>query len=281
MPKKRPLLFPLPAQAGNSTIEYAIIIGTIALASLGGLTILGLILSGGRDYIANTVEIHPATPGPAATPTSQPSPTTTPADAPASHATPVPTPTPHNNQTIRGVGLFLFDNFDDGDAVGWYPALGDSWRVTDNRYCAGKVTTDHHSFVGDPAWTDYTISTRAELQAGDGFDIFFRASPLSPLNGYVFQYDPGYGTGAFLFRKISNNRESWPLAVVRVIGEFGWHNSPHLIEIHAQGPAFTAFIDGQQILQATDDAYPTGQIGLRLRDGSAACFDDITVKPLF
>ncbi|GAB4444565.1 MAG: hypothetical protein Kow0031_26990 [Anaerolineae bacterium] len=270
---------------GSTTVEYAIAIAAIGLAAMGGLALLGLTISGGFSYIVNTIEMQTPTPaalasaGDAPQPAATPTPATTAAERALGEAEATPAASPGDR--LRDAGLFLFDNFDDGDAVGWYPAAGNGWTVADNRYCANAAGAEHRSFAGEANWADYELSTRAELGQGDGFGLFFRVNNPDAPNGYLFEYAPGFGSGAFLFRRVSAGSPSWPLAVVRVTGNFAWRNTPQLVTVSAKGDTLTAFVNGQQVLQTIDDSFPGGQVGLRLAGGSAACFDDVTAKPLY
>jgi hypothetical protein len=41
------------------------------------------------------------------------------------------------------------------------------------------------------------------------------------------------------------------------------YNTPHQVQVVAQGNTFTAYIDGQAMLTATDSTYASGGVGLR------------------
>jgi len=268
---------------GNASIEYAIAIATIALASVGGLILLGMTVGGGYDYIANSIEMQTPVPTAVITATNtitQPTQVTAPAADPVERDRESTTDDETGDERSRQASAWLFDNFDDGDTEDWYPVRGETWRNENGRYCAGKVKKEHRTLTGDPTWTDYIVSTQAELSEGKGFGIYFRATNPDKLNSYVFQYDPGYGIGAFLYRKVVNGREKRPFKVVRVSRGYEWYNTVHHVEVWVEGNTFTAFIDGQQVLQASEPEYKAGQVGLRTWGGSTVCFDDLSVMPL-
>ena len=52
-----------------------------------------------------------------------------------------------------------------------------------------------------------------------------------------------------------------------------WHD----LRVDVRGVAFTAFLDGKQIVDVTDDRYKTGGIGLWTKSDSTTCFDDVQV----
>jgi hypothetical protein len=49
----------------------------------------------------------------------------------------------------------------------------------------------------------------------------------------------------------------------------------HELRVGVRGNAFVAFLDGQQVLDVTDDRYTSGGIGLWTKSDSVTCFDDV------
>ncbi len=131
----------------------------------------------------------------------------------------------------------------------------------------------HNDFSGQ----DYTITIdSATLTQGNGYGLYFRTQNPDNPEGYIFQYDPGYGDGAFLFRKWVNGYELSPFAVEKAPGH-DWHGEEHQIQVKVGGDTFTAYVDGQEVLTASDDTYGEGGIGLRVWDSTEADFDDLSV----
>ena len=156
-------------------------------------------------------------------------------------------------------------------------------------YCAGRddgaMGGEHRAFAGEETWSDYTITTRATLYwpypdrpASIGFGFYFRATHDSNgrLNAYVFQYDPGLG-GAFVFRKVANDEEAGPIARSNAPRDYVWYGVEREIRVTVVGAVFTAFVDGEQVLQASDTSYPNGNIGMRTWNQAKACFNEIAV----
>lgn len=115
---------------------------------------------------------------------------------------------------------------------------------------------------------EYTISVNAQLSAGSsgGYGIFFDTKLAnddpSKDEGYIFQFDRGYGNGAMIIRPRSNGRESGPVWVVRDYetdvfpskrnDPDGWWTSSHTVKIVVQSISETErqatfFIDGSSI----------------------------------
>lgn len=277
-------MFKQSFEKGNATVEYAILIGTISILAIGGLAALGMTITSNYDSAIETASSHPTPDMVGGMSETSPLPTPTlqislepplPEERPLEEIGDDPT----GNEKERDPNNF-YDNFDDGDSEGWLSTEGTSWYMDDNRYCTAPKGGEQRTLAGDTGWTNYTVSTQAELKQGKGFGLYFRAAGGKKLNAYVFQYDPGFGRGAFLFRQVINGREKSPFARNWAPKDYNWYNQVRNITIQVEGNTFTAFIDGNQVLQGTHSEFTQGQIGLRTWSASEACFDDITVVPL-
>lgn len=177
-----------------------------------------------------------------------------------------------------GLGLdascahYFHDDFVDLD--NWDIVRGD-WTTDGERMCGGP---GEGRMFTDVDADDYTITVdSATLAQGNGYGVYFRVTDTPQFNGYSFQYDPGYGGGAFILRKWVNGREIWPpFARARARG-YDWWDTPRDIKLEARGDTFTVYVDGQSVLTGTDDTYSEGGIGLRTWDNTIACFDSISV----
>lgn len=117
---------------------------------------------------------------------------------------------------------------------------------------------------------------KASLYQGDGYGVIFRYTLKEKgINGYTFQFDPGFGNGAFIFRKWVNGAELAPFEVVSAAG-YNWY-SPHTIRLELKGSQFSLYIDNEHITTVVDESYKEGGIGLRTWDNSHACFEGIVV----
>jgi len=150
------------------------------------------------------------------------------------------------------------------------------WQVRDGRLCIEGTGRIYHSLNR----SDYVIDINlARISQGNGYGIFFRDSGGPAFNGYTFQYDPGYGKGAFIFRKWINGRElSVPIARVDAPTGYNWYGIDRQVRVEVRGDTFTAFIDGQLVVQARDTTFTQGGIGLRSWDATSVCFDDLRIR---
>lgn len=169
---------------------------------------------------------------------------------------------------------YFADDF--SDLEGWNVVEG-NWNVEEGKLCGGpKEGRIFKEFDKD----DYVITiSGAELMQGKGYGVYFRSSDPDRVDGYNFQFDPGYHKGSFVFRKWVNGRKLQPFATTSA-SDFDWYNQEYTVQIHVQGDNFTAFVNGEQVLQATDDTYSSGGIGFRTWDQTRACFDNVSIDPL-
>lgn len=174
----------------------------------------------------------------------------------------------------------LAENFDGGLGA-WNFTAGGTWDQQNGQLCASGGG-EHRAFTGDEGWTDYVVHVdNTVLSSGNGYGTYFRVQNEPAINGYVFQYDPGYRggaypNGAFLFREITNGSESGPLSAVAAPPGYNWAQARD-VEVQVNGNTFTAVIDGQPVLTAQDSTYRSGRVGLRSWDSSIVCFDGLSV----
>lgn len=254
-------------ERGLGLAEFAIVVAMVVLTLAAGLYLL--------EPPPDDLEaaLRSVTPDPTPTGTLTPTPSGwEPSPTSAVRNTPAPPQAYHRDRQWP-----FFDDFNAG-VVRWHEVAGRRWRMADGRYCAGPGG-EHRSTVGDAGWTDYAIHVSANLLQGTGYGIYFRATDWPLANAYLFQYDPGYEGGSFLFYKIAGGQKQDPLADSAAAEGFEWYEKEHQIRLEVKGDAFTAYVDGKQVLQASDDAYDQGGVGLYTWGSAEACFDDVRVEP--
>ncbi|MEO8396831.1 MAG: family 16 glycoside hydrolase, partial [Chloroflexota bacterium] len=171
--------------------------------------------------------------------------------------------------------ILLQESFD--NLSGWNFTAGKGWKLLNGQLTVTTPDGEQRGFTGQTSWTDYTVKVQqANLQQGNGYGIYFRTSDQPTVNGYVFQYDPGYAK--FLIRKVVDGNESPPIATAPIPAQFQWTNVTRLVQIDVRGSTFTASIDGTTVLQAQDTQFTSGRVGLRAWDDTHASFDNLTVS---
>jgi hypothetical protein len=130
----------------------------------------------------------------------------------------------------------------------------------------------------DHTWTDARFAVRLRVTlGGKPAGLLFRAA--SPAVGHHAQraYFAGISTGptrvilAYSDGATTTELASAPLTLDPA--------NAHTLEVTARGPALSVTVDGQPALTATDARLTSGQLGLRIDDGSAI-FESVTASPL-
>ena len=170
------------------------------------------------------------------------------------------------------------DNFDDGNANGWTQQLA-TWTVTNGEYCVsvGYVKTGL-STVNGLSFSDCTIETQVRFSDSVGFraGIVFRY--LDSLCYYSLEISNEYNT-----IELMKYSPSFPDFGEFLPLNYGNHsimidpNVNYQLRLEAVGSNFTAYLDGQKVLSATDASYASGLVGLRAERADAN-FDNFIVN---
>ena len=175
-------------------------------------------------------------------------------------------------------GGSLFHDAFDGDMLSAWEVVKGKWYPEDGKLCGGPGEGQIYTDVGA---SDYVINlSGATLEKGDGFGIFFRADNYKKVDGYSFQFDPGYGSGEFILREWAHGREFSPFARQKPSGSFDWHEVVHDVRLEVSGDTFTVYVDDELVVQGSDSTYTEGGVGLRTWDGTKVCFDSIDIDPI-
>lgn len=194
-------------------------------------------------------------------------------------------------RTAAGMGAvescydFLFtDDFSQGmDKWVSFTGKDDHWTLTEgaNPELCYTGQSDDTLLADNSVGSDYIVFTDANLNQGSGYGVFFRSSKNENgrIQGYTFQYDPGYRGGQFIMRKWINGYELWPpFAAASPPSGYDWHDVERQVEVHVEGNTFTAVMDGDEVLVGKDDTYTEGGAGLRVWSSGNACFDNFSVQ---
>ncbi|MCP4138886.1 MAG: hypothetical protein GY755_01090 [Chloroflexi bacterium] len=178
---------------------------------------------------------------------------------------------------------FAFDNSSDLDA--WESNSDSELSLEDGKACItgdGKSAQSYlnsrcsDSLLSDDytiSLSDVTVDKAIDNNQNTGFDTWFRAK--DDKNGYLFIYNSR--TNYVRFWKIVNGK--WVrLAQKKVPSD--WGNQELDFKIDVKGDTFTAYQDGEKLLEASDSAYTEGQIGMRNKPSSKSCVGDISVETI-
>jgi hypothetical protein len=182
----------------------------------------------------------------------------------------------------------LYENTFDGD-------LND-WQILEQeKFWRGNFRTQNGQLIGNPwgalildqySGNDYLININNPTlqQTGmtyNGYGVIFRSSydKKDRLDGYMFEFEKVYpfNQGVMYFSAWQKGYQiKPPLAEVSVPTDFDWKN-PGDLSINVSGDTFTAYLNGENVLQAQDDRYDEGKVGLAVNSGSRLILSDFGI----
>ncbi|MEU8239107.1 family 16 glycoside hydrolase [Actinoplanes missouriensis] len=160
------------------------------------------------------------------------------------------------------------DTFDDGNADGW-SRNGGTWSViTDGTpaYQQSNAGTVARALAGSTSWTDYTVQARVRTSGTAG--VAARARSTSQYYALVLT-----AGGAVQLQRVSGGT-----ATVLATGAAGGATGTwRTLALTVRGSTLTGSADGTTVVTATDNAYPSGRIGL-VTAYTSGVFDDVAVS---
>ena len=238
-------------ESGQGLVEYALILVLVSLVVIGSMSAMGINL---RDVFQNIIGAVNGSPG------------------------------NQDNPIVDALRNFYTNTFDedmsDWTTAEWKKFFGGRWRVQD-----GKLVGDRDAaiFLDDFDQDDYTLTATGITFDNDkknwlGGGLFFRTDPDTG-NGYAFEIEKrndGHDTEIYFRKWINGYQIDPPLARAPIPAGFDFNNLTD-IQIQVDGETFTAFMDGNQVLQTTDSTYKSGTVGVASNDGSRMEVDDIRI----
>lgn len=121
--------------------------------------------------------------------------------------------------------------------------------------------------------------------AWNGYGVMFRSSldAKSRLNGYMFEFErrrPRQPITAYFSYWVGGTQVVMtPPGKITIPANSGWDN-PANLSVSVQGNTFVASMNGKKILEATDskNLYTEGAVGIASNAGSSIVLDDVAVK---
>jgi hypothetical protein len=136
--------------------------------------------------------------------------------------------------------------------------------------------SDAYSLLGDPTWSNYTVSSDVNLQQAGTVELLGRANT---------QNRPQSHQAAYQLRL--SNSGAWSIAKNTSAGNLstlasGTHasiglNTWHTLSLGFSGDQITAKLDGATLGTADDNSYQTGQVGIGVVGYQTDQFDNLSV----
>ncbi|MBC8330975.1 MAG: hypothetical protein H8E28_03250 [Anaerolineae bacterium] len=224
-------------ESGQGLVEYALILTTVALIALLALSTMGTSLQ--QVYCSAVSE-------------------------------------------LGGSGCGCQFTFDDASALdSWEGGNRDSFSVENGQACITGNGQNAYSYLNSCA-TDFgndnvvinvtaaNIDQVVDNGKNTGLDVWFRAQDEN--NGYHFTYNTKNN-----FVRIWKRVDGAWIRLAHTNVPNSWDTQANDFEIKVIGDTFQVFREGDLLLQATDDAYTQGKVGLRNKPSSKTCIDGLSV----
>ncbi|MEU8106819.1 pectate lyase [Nonomuraea muscovyensis] len=163
------------------------------------------------------------------------------------------------------------DDFEDGDAAGWSRS-GGSWSVvTDGSraYRQSGISADARAVAGS-GWSGQSVQARVKPIAFNGTGRY--AAVLARAQSTSAYYFLGLGDGGVVLGKRAGGGPVTLASATAAVTPGTWYT----LRLEAFGTSLRGFVDGVEVVSATDAAYSSGRAGLAGYYASAS-FDDVLV----
>jgi hypothetical protein len=178
-----------------------------------------------------------------------------------------------------GPGVTVFsDDFESGLGA-WTPNPTDGWSIaTDgtNVYQQGTLDTEARvSSAGDSTWKDASVEARVKVLAFDGSSSsYFAAVCARFADADDYYYVALQGDGHVKIKKKSAGSNTSISSQATVTVE---PNTWYTVKLVVVGASLTAYLDGAEVLTATDSDISAGSIAVATKNATAE-FDDVVVR---
>ena len=138
--------------------------------------------------------------------------------------------------------------------------------------------SDAFTLIGDPTWSNYTVSVDVDLQQAGTVELLGRANTQNRPQSHQAAYELRISdTGAWSIVKSTANGILTTLAsgTHAGLGLHGWHT----IALGFSGNQIAVAVDGALVGGATDTSYTTGQVGFGVVGYQTDQFDNLAVTP--
>ncbi len=158
------------------------------------------------------------------------------------------------------------------------PAPGELRLGHPERDLVNAFRSGEKIILRDRTWTDARFTVRLRVTpGGKPAGLLFRAA--SPAVGHHAQRASFTGISTSPTRVILAYRDGITTTGLASAPLTLDPEKPHTLEVTARGPALSVTVNGNPALTTTDPRLTSGQLGLRIDDGSAI-FEAVTASPL-
>ncbi len=186
------------------------------------------------------------------------------------------------NQAMAGLG---------GEKCTPLARAGADWDSSQDKFWKGGITPQQGGYKVCPlcggllpgfSGNDYQVDlsgvqVKNTNSTWNGYGITFRAeNGKMGLNGYMFELEKvnkSNPTQIYFSKWVNGVQIKPPIKRVYLKSDIDWNNPPDM-SVKVEGDTFTAYMDGQQVLQGSDKTYTEGGSGVFSNAGTELNFSD-------
>ncbi|SEG33771.1 O-Glycosyl hydrolase [Actinacidiphila yanglinensis] len=138
--------------------------------------------------------------------------------------------------------------------------------------------SDAYSLIGDPTWSNYTVSSDVDLRQAGTVELLGRANTQNRPQSHQAAYEVRLSdSGAWSIAKNTSagNLSTLASGTHASIGLNTWHT----LSLGFSGDQITAKLDGATLGTVADNSYQSGQVGIGVVGYQTDQFDNLSVTP--
>ncbi|HEU4322620.1 MAG TPA: hypothetical protein VFS21_05675 [Roseiflexaceae bacterium] len=167
----------------------------------------------------------------------------------------------------------LSDDFEDGNATGWTTS-GGSWSVASDGtqvYRQGGTSADARALAGSTAWADQIVEARVKPISFNGSNRFVAVLARAQ-SSTSYYYLALRSNNTVELKKLVSGSGTTLASAPFTVATGAWYT----LRLEVQGTTLRGFVNGAQLVSASDTRFASGRAGLATFYASAS-FDDVLV----
>ncbi len=200
---------------------------------------------------------------------------------PAATVSPTPTPTPSTAAPTLIPLQWTFDTDPVGGAPQEATVFSGNWSVraesdtpsSPNALCQTETATFPAMTLSDAVYTDVSVSTRFKPISGSidrAAGIIFH---VQDENNYYILRANALEDNVDIRKYVNGRRSTLKTGSVEVLSG-QWQE----LRVEVVGSRIQGFLNGQLVVETSDDTFTSGKVGLWTKADSVTCFDDVEVQ---
>jgi competence protein ComGC len=163
------------------------------------------------------------------------------------------------------------------DSLDGFTTLEGEWAI-DNGFLVPVGKGKDTVLFGDTNWADYAAKLNFTLLDGNSFGLFYRTNGAAKITGYYLEYNVSGKLDLAVHKVEDGKKKGGDLDKATLPKGFPAKNLSHEITVKLKGSSHKIYLDGELILDFTDDSYGSGALALEAPKGTEVALDSAFVE---